>query len=36
MTKKNITCGHPNSKANQIFADSIYMDLKNQSLIDKK
>ncbi|TFG77882.1 MAG: SGNH/GDSL hydrolase family protein [Thermodesulfobacteriales bacterium] len=27
---------HPNSKANQIFADSIYMDLKNQSLIDKK
>jgi hypothetical protein len=27
---------HPNSKANQIFADSIYRDLKNQSLIDKK
>jgi len=27
---------HPNSKANQIFADTIYMDLKNQSLIDKK
>ncbi len=27
---------HPNSKANQIFADSIYMGLKNQSLIYKK
>ncbi len=27
---------HPNSKANKIFADAIYSDLKKQSLLDSK
>jgi len=26
---------HPNSKANQIFADAIYKDLKNQLILDR-